>query len=107
MSTNYVTNPSVPFKKVKGLAEREVWEIDTENTTDTNACLTDGTNYFWAYRNSDGSTVFTRWAGNWVRGGVYILEFLAVHFDTRFISEHELYGEIGPRRISKGRLSRV
>jgi hypothetical protein len=92
MSTEWLPSKPIPFKKVKGLKSRRVWEVTVppdehgfHGTTKNNACLTDGTNYLWAFDNN-GSTWFTRYGSN---DDSDILEALSEIFDVVWVSEHD------------------
>ncbi len=85
MSTDYLPSTPIPFDQIKGLKIEELYEEQTKDISADSACLTDGKNYLWASKTSFNFTWFSRYGGNRVDD---ILEILAKHFDTEFISEH-------------------
>ena len=86
MSTDYLPRVPIPFDKVKGLNIKGVKEHQTPNTGEKKACLTDGENYIWAVKTSLNYTWFSRYGQNFVED---ILDVLAEHFGTEFVSEHD------------------
>jgi len=92
MSTEWLPSKPIPFKKVKGLKSKRVWEViippdehGFPGTTKDSACLTDGTNYLWAF-NVNGRACFTRYGLNNVSD---ILEALSEMFDVAWVSEYD------------------
>jgi len=86
MSTNYLPRAPIPFDRVKGLNINGVKEQQAKDTRGGNACLTDGENYIWAVKTSFNYTWFSRYGLNFVGD---ILDALAEHFGTDFVSEHD------------------
>lgn len=86
MSTDYLPRAPILFGQVKGISIEGVHEHQAEDTTLDNACLTDGKNYLWAVKTSTNFTWFSRYGRNSVDD---ILDALAEHFNTEFISEHD------------------
>ena len=86
MSTDYLPRHPIPFEQIKGIELETVKEHITENTTPDKCCLTDGDNYLWSSKSASGFTTFTRFGANSAED---ILDALADHFNTEFVSEHD------------------
>lgn len=86
MSTDYLPRPPILFDQVKGLDISGIHEHQTKDTTPDKCCLTDGESYLWAVKTSFGYTWFSRYGRNFVDD---ILDTLAEHFETEFVSEHD------------------
>jgi hypothetical protein len=61
------------------LEKHGVREEQTENTTSTARCLTDGENFVWAFGSDDDPVSFTRYAGNYP---IPILAAIRAEFDV-------------------------
>ena len=86
MGTDYLPRTPIPFDKVKSLNIEGIKERQTKDTSDEKACLTDGENCLWAVKTSFNYTWFSRYGRNFVDD---ILDALAEHFGTDFVSEHD------------------
>jgi hypothetical protein len=53
---------------------------------ETRLCLTDGSDYLWAYAKDDGAAYFERWGGNNVK---VLLDSLKECFGVVLVSEHD------------------
>lgn len=85
MSTDYRFEPNVPFKKVLKKLPKGIVIEDNPKNTDTEKCLTDGSDYIWLY-DCGGNASFTRWGGN---DPHEMLEAIADKFKVAILSEHD------------------